>query len=118
MIAGKDDRMQFVIKLLISVAVIVLCAQVARWRPHLGGLISVMPLTGLLAMLWVYSDCGGDAVKMTAYVQGALWGIVPAILFFIAAYLGFRYCLPLCWILGISFGVWIMGAAVHQWVLR
>ena len=116
--AGKDDRMQFVIKLLISVAVIVLCGQVARWRPQLGGLISVMPLTGLLALLWVYSDSGGDTVKMVQYVQGALWGIVPAILFFIAAYLGFRYHLHLGWILGISFGVWIMGAAVHQWVLR
>ena len=109
--------MQFAIKLILAVAVILLCTQVAKWRPNLGGLISVMPLTGLLAMLWVYSDCGGDAIKMTQYVQGALWGIVPAVLFFIAAYLGFRYHLHLGWILGISFGVWLTGAVVHQLIL-
>ena len=59
--------MQFVIKLALAVLIIVLCAQIARARPTLAGLIAVMPLTGLIVMLWVYSDCQGDAVRMGRY---------------------------------------------------
>jgi hypothetical protein len=42
--------MKFIIKLLISVCVISICAAVARKVPSLAGLIAVMPLTGLLSV--------------------------------------------------------------------
>ncbi len=108
--------MEFVGKLIV-VVIIVACAQIARSRPTLGGLIAVMPLTGLLVMLWLYRDCGGDPAKMTRYTLGAVWGIIPAIMFFAAAYCCFRYRLKLTIVLAVSFGIWLMGALAHQYLL-
>ncbi len=110
--------MQFVIKLALAVLIIVLCAQIARARPTLAGLIAVMPLTGLIVMLWVYSDCQGDAVRMGRYTLGAVWGILPSIVFFGSAYMCFRKGMSLGWVLGVSSMMWILAALVHQYFLR
>lgn len=110
--------MQFVIKLFISLCIIVFCTQVGGRLPKLAGLIAVMPLTGLLVMLWLYSDNRGDYVKMTDYTKAALWGIVPSILFFLVAFLCFQKQLPLWMVLCASFAVWIIAAFVHQLLLR
>ena len=89
--------MKFVIKLLISLCVISICAGIARKAPTLAGLIAVMPLTGLIVLVWLYLDNPGNFALMTDYTKGALWGIVPSILFFLVAFLCFHKQLPL-WI--------------------
>lgn len=105
-------------RLLASVLVILLATQVGRRFPSLGGLVAVMPLTGLLVMLWLYADYSGDPAAMVGYCEGAVFGIVPTILFFITAWLCFRRHLPLWAVLSTSFAIWLLGAAVHQWLLR
>jgi uncharacterized membrane protein (GlpM family) len=47
-----------------------------------------------------------------------LLGIVPTILFFLAALFCFRRHLPLWAVLSAGFAVWLLGAFVHQWLLR
>lgn len=110
--------MQFVIKLLISIAVIVFCGQIGRKAPTLGGLIATMPLTGVIVLVWLYSDSPGNFRLMENYTKGALWGIAPSILFFIIAYVCFHKHLPLSFVLTASFGAWLIGAFIHQWFLR
>jgi uncharacterized membrane protein (GlpM family) len=110
--------MKFAIKLLISVCVISFCAAVARKLPTLAGLIAVMPLTGLIVLVWLYLDNPGDFALMTAYTKGVLWGIVPTILFFFVAFVCFHKHLPLAIVLCASFAVWLVAAFVHQWLLR
>jgi len=109
--------MRFVIKLLISVCVIAFCAQIGRRLPTLAGLIAVMPLTGLIVLVWLYLDNPGNFNLMTEYTKGALWGIVPSVLFFLVAFVCFRRHLPLWIVLCASFAVWLIGAFVHQWLL-
>jgi len=110
--------MRFLIKLLISVCVIVLCTQIGRKQPTLAGLIAVMPLTGLIVLVWLYVDNPGNFTLMTDYSKGALWGIVPSILFFLAAFICFRRQLPLWIVLCASFAVWLIAAFIHQWLLK
>ena len=110
--------MRFVIKLLISVGVIVFCTQIARKLPTLAGLIAVMPLTGLIVLVWLYLDNPGNFNLMTDYTKGALWGILPSILFFLAALICFRKHLPLWIMLCASFAVWLIAAFIHQWLLH
>lgn len=109
--------MQSMIKILISLAVIVACAQIAKKFPSLGGLISVMPLTGALVLIWVYLDKPGNTAHITKLCMGSLWGILPSILFFIAALICFRKGLTLWLTLPISFAVWTAAAFVHQLLL-
>jgi uncharacterized membrane protein (GlpM family) len=119
----KDARniaMRFVVKLLISVCVIALCTWIVEKHklPALAGLIAVMPLTGLVVLVWLYLDNPGNFDLMGKYCRGALWGIPPSILFFLAAFLCFRKHLPLWIVLCVGFAVWLAAAFVHQWLLN
>ena len=109
--------MRLLIKLLITISVITACSYIGKKIPSLAGLIAVMPLTGLLVLLWIYTDSSGDNNIMLKYTKGALWGIVPSILFFAAAFVCFKKNLPLPITLLISSGIWIISAFVHQWAL-
>lgn len=110
--------MQFAVKLLLTNVIIIACTQIGRKFPTLGGLIATMPLTSLLVLLWLHSDNPGDTRLMTDYTRGVLWGIVPTILFFVVALICFRRQLPLPLVLSASFGSWLVGAALHQWLLK
>jgi len=101
----------------VSVCIVVLCAQLARKQPTLGGLIAVMPLTGLLVLVGLYLKGPANFAALTDYTKGALWGILPSILFFLVALLCFRKQLPLWIVLGASFSVWLVAAGIHQWLL-
>ncbi len=110
--------MRFVLKLLISVCVISLCAAIGRHRPTLAGLIGVMPLTGLIVLIWLYLDNPGNLNLMAEYTKGAVFGIVPSILFFLVAFVCFHKHLPLWIVLCAGSAVWLAAAFVHQWLLR
>ena len=111
------DNMRLLVKVVISLCVILLCTQIAKRYPSLAGLIGVMPLTGAMIMVWVFLDNSGDVVTMTKFTKGALWGIVPSILFFVTAFFCFKGKLNLPVTLISSFAVWIAAAFVHQKLL-
>lgn len=110
--------MRFVIKLLISVCIISLCAAIGRKLPTLAGLIAVMPLTGLIVLIWLYLDNPGNLKLMTDYTKGAVFGIVPSVLFFLMAFICFHKRLPLWIVLSAGSAVWLAAAFVHQWLLK
>jgi uncharacterized membrane protein (GlpM family) len=109
--------MRLLIKIVITLCVVVFCTEIGRKLPSLAGLIAVMPLTGLVVLVWLYLENPGNASLVTEYCKGALWGIVPSILFFFVALLCFQKRLPLPIVLCASFAVWIVAASVHQWLL-
>ena len=106
-----------VVKLIISLTIILLCTQIGKRFPSLAGLIAVMPLTGLIVLIWLYSENPGDHDLMINFAKGALWGILPSILFFLVAYFCFKKHLTLPLVLIASFAVWLIGAFVHQRLL-
>jgi len=110
--------MQFIVRLLISVCVIVVCTQAGRKAPTLAGLIAVMPLASLIVLVWLYADNPGDFGLMTEYTKGAVLGIIPTVLFFLTAFVCFRKQLSLWVVLSASFAAWFIAAAVHQWLLH
>jgi uncharacterized membrane protein (GlpM family) len=75
--------MQILIKTLISVAVILVATAMGKRLPSASGLIGVMPLTGVLILVWMYLENKGDPAVMQEFTKGALWGILPSILFFL-----------------------------------
>jgi len=109
--------MRFVINLII-VCIVLLCVEIGRRQPTLAGLIAVMPLTGLIVLILLYRDNPGEFCRMIEYTKGALWGILPSILFFLVAFLCFQKKLPLWIVLCASFAVWFIAAFIHQWLLK
>jgi F0F1-type ATP synthase assembly protein I len=110
--------MQFVVKLVLSVLVIVAASQVGKRLPALGGLIATMPLTTLIVLLWLHADHPDDYPRMAQYTKGVLWGIVPSIAFFLVVLACLNRQWPLPQVLAAGFGAWLLGAFLHQWFLR
>ncbi len=110
--------MQFLIKAAISLAIIFAATGIGKKMPSFAGLIAVMPLTGALVLVWVYLENKGDPDVMAAFTKGAIWGILPSILFFIVAFFCFKKQLPLPVALCSSFAIWLVAAFVHQWFLK
>jgi uncharacterized membrane protein (GlpM family) len=110
--------MHLALKLILTLAVILAATAIGRKWPSLAGLVGVMPLTGALVLVWVALDSGNDPRVMQQFTRGALWGLLPTILFFLVAFLCYRKGLPLPLVLTTSFGAWLAAALVHQWALR
>jgi hypothetical protein len=87
--------MRFALRLVLSICVIIFCTQIGKRAPSLAGLIAVMPLTGLIVLVWLYSDNPGDFGLMADYTKAVLWGLVPSVLFFLTAFVCFRRHLAL-----------------------
>ena len=83
-----------IIKAAISGAIVAAVSEIARRYPSWGGLVASLPLTSLLAMLWLWRD-SRDAERVAELSASTIWFILPSIPLFIA--------LPLLLRWGVSF---------------
>ena len=110
--------MQILIKAVLSVVIILAATAIGKKLPSTAGLIGVMPLAGALVLIWMHLENEGNPEVMQSFTKGALWGILPSILFYLVAFFCFRRNLSLPIVLVASFGVWLCAAFVHQWILK
>ncbi len=68
----------FVVKALISGVIVALVSEIGRRYPSWGGLVASLPLTSLLAMLWLWRDTG-DAERVAGVSIGAFWFVLPSL---------------------------------------
>ncbi|MEO8454022.1 MAG: DUF3147 family protein [Sphingomicrobium sp.] len=89
------------IKAALSGAIVAAVSEIARRYPGWGGLLASLPLTSLLAMVWLYRD-SGDPERVAELSISTLWFFAPSIpLFFvlpalIRANLGFWPSMAIC----------------------
>jgi uncharacterized membrane protein (GlpM family) len=103
---------QTIIKIVITMILIIIASELSKRYPTFGGLIATMPLTTLMVLVWLSIDGKENDVLMN-YCKGAVWGILPSLLFFITAYFAFKNQLSFKMVLVWSFSVWFIGAVVH-----
>ena len=72
-----------IIKAALSGVIVAAVSEVARRYPGWGGLLAALPLTSLLAMLWLWRD-SGDAERVAELSASTIWFIIPSIPLFIA----------------------------------
>jgi len=106
----------FIIKIIVSALIIAGVSELAKRMPSLGGLIAAMPLTTLLALIWLYVDTGDYQLAHT-FTRSVLFAIIPTIFFFITALYLFKRGTSFITILFVSFVVFLGAAAVHQYFL-
>ena len=71
------------IKAAISGVIVALVSEISRRYPGWGGLVASLPLTSLLAMLWLWRD-SGDPERVAALSSSTFWFILPSLpLFFV-----------------------------------
>ena len=99
-----------------SALIIAGVSELAKRMPSLGGLIAAMPLTTLLALIWLYAETG-DYQLAHDFTRSVLFAIIPTIFFFISALYLFKRGASFITILMVSFVIFLGAAAVHQYLL-
>lgn len=109
--------MHFVLKLIGTNLIILLCVWLGKRFPALAGLIATMPITTLIVLLWLHHDSPHDRDLLSGYVGGVFFGVIPTLLFFGAAWLCLQRGCQLPATLLAAFAVWLAAAVVHQLLL-
>jgi hypothetical protein len=72
----------YLVKLLLSAALIVLISEISKRTGYLGGLIASLPLVSLLAIGWMWLETH-DTAKIADFSRSVFWFVLPSLLFFI-----------------------------------
>jgi hypothetical protein len=70
------------IKAAISGVIVAAASETARRSPALGALIVSLPLTSLLALVWLWHDAG-DTQRVAALAQSTFWYVLPTLPMFL-----------------------------------
>jgi len=71
-----------VLKAAISGVIVAIVSEVARRYPGLGGLIASLPLTSILAMMWLWGDLH-DPSRVAQQAASTFWFILPTLPMFL-----------------------------------
>ena len=75
--------MYFILKVIITALIVATVSEVARRYSLFAAAIASLPLTSILALIWLYHDTH-DIDKISELSYAILWLIAPSLLFFIA----------------------------------
>ncbi len=70
------------IKVAITAVLVVAISEVAKRSSLLGALLASLPLTSLLAIIWLWHDTG-DSEQIASLTLGIFWLVLPSLVFFI-----------------------------------
>lgn len=86
--------MELLARAAISGVIVALASEAARRSSILGAVLISLPLTSILAIVWLYRDTR-DTEEVASFAWSILWIIPPSLVFFVA--------LPLALGRGVSF---------------
>lgn len=74
--------LQPAIKVVLTALIVVAVSEAAKRSSIAGAVLASLPLTSLLAFVWLYSDTG-DVQKIAALSQGIFWLVLASLPFFL-----------------------------------
>ena len=74
--------MYFLLKVGISAVLIAAVSEIAKRSTLFGAVVASLPLTSLLAMIWLYQDTK-DPAKVAALSSEIFWLVLPSLLLFV-----------------------------------
>lgn len=75
--------LQYAIKILITAALVVAVSEAAKRSSAFGALLASLPLTSLLAFLWLYADTS-DVQQVARLSRSIFWYVLPSLVLFLA----------------------------------
>ncbi len=73
---------QFLIKVLLTALLVVAVAEIAKRSTLMGALLASLPLTSLLAIVWLYTDTR-DVARVAELASGVFWLVLPSLAMFL-----------------------------------
>ncbi len=74
--------LNYFIKIAVSALVLVAVSEIAKRNTYLAALLASLPLTSLLAFVWLYLDTG-DAQKVSSLSLNIFWLVLPSLALFL-----------------------------------
>lgn len=71
------------LKVLITAVLVVAISEIGKRSSALGALVASLPLTSLLAFVWIWGETG-DTAKIAELSQSIFWYVLPSLVLFIA----------------------------------
>ena len=72
----------YVAKVALTSVVVVAVAEISRRSSAWAAVLASLPLTSLLAFVWIYVETG-DALRVASLAQSILWLVIPSLAFFV-----------------------------------
>jgi len=101
------------IKLILTSLVVVVVSEMAKKSSIFGALIASLPLTSILAMIWLYRDTG-DVEKVIHLSNNIFWAVIPSLAFFLVFPSMLKLRMPFtqalilsCLIMSIAYGAFL-----------
>ncbi len=88
--------MYYLIKVLLSALLITAISELAKRSTTLAALIASLPLTSILAFIWLYTDTG-DTQQIASLARQIFWLVLPSLGFFVV----------LWWTLTVGVNFWL-----------
>lgn len=107
--------MYLLLKALLSGAIVAAASEIARRSSLWGAVLISLPLTSILAAVWLYRDTR-DAEDVAALSWSILWVIVPSLVFFVVLPLALRSVafwpalLVACAATAVAYAAWVWTA--------
>ena len=109
--------MQLLVKVLVSALVIAGASELARRYSVIGALLAALPLTSILAMIWLWRD-GVPAAQIADFSSSIFWLVLPSLLLFIVMPLMLRAGYGFWSSLGAGCALTVLGYAIGLYALR
>ena len=107
----------YTIKFCVSALIIVLISEIAKRNSGFAALLASLPLTSLLAMIWMHFD-GVESTQIATLSGQIAWLVLPSLLFFILFPVFIKQGLGFWFSLGLSATATITGYLLLLPLLR
>ena len=108
---------QFLLKVIVSALVVAGASELGRRNGVAGALLASLPLTSILAMIWLWRD-GAAPAQIADFAGSILWLVLPSLLLFIVTPLLLRHGIGFWPSLGAGCVATLAGYAVSLGLLR
>lgn len=109
--------MPLMLKYALTAAIVVAIGELARRSTTAAALLASLPLTSLLALIWLYHDTG-EAQQVAALAGQIFWLVLPSLALFLALPALIRAGLPFYLSLVLSSGITVLAYSALLWVQR
>ncbi len=72
----------YIIKIVLSAVIITVVSEISKRSSLFGGLVASLPLTSLLAIIWLYIDTR-NIEKIQSLSVSIFWLVLPSLVFFV-----------------------------------
>lgn len=107
----------YLIKLTVTAVLVVLISEIAKRSSLMGAILASVPLTSVLAMIWLYVDTG-DIKQVSSLATSVFWLVIPSLALFIALPLLLQRGLNFYLSLTVSIGITALTYGAMVFVLR